>query len=393
MRGSGILRFIRRNLLYMLGLILVFVTPLCVHYHFVPFQFNQFLIQRLELSYGDATGRDVFDTLVSAYSSGLNIIFQQPKLEAPRFEDKLGMFSYLFSWLPPFAVVYPTEGFYYFTTTLKDVGDISGNVRIADLDKGKLSMAYFTVTNEVTHISHLGKDDGIIVRKHHEYLYEVEFKGKVVFFKIPKTDFSPPRLLKLIPEEEFIGHVHDESGVLLFLLYNNKTFSFYYVLDEESGIRETFELVDESHLLSKRTAFVYYYDRRYDRKILVGAYLDNIRLNNFYDGPADQVPFRTQLKEKLSIAYPNTLLGGGIDDFGVHLEKDIWSRVAISPYHRYTMLKQVTEKNERCSLELDVSQFWTCLTKEWWNNEVYRRAIIKRLQEEGKTVPKQLGVL
>jgi hypothetical protein len=43
-------------------------------------------------------------------------------------------------------------------------------------------------------------------------------------------------------------------------------------------------------LIGKRTGFAFYRDHRLDRKILIGAYELNSTVNNYFDGPFDQLP-------------------------------------------------------------------------------------------------------
>ncbi len=389
---SDRIRTVRRILsgfvVFLGGLLILGLVPLAVHSLYNPFQFNQFLIQRLDLKLGIAPRAQLLDGIRSSFSSGLNILSGAPKQVPNDFDDTLKMFGYIFSWLPSYAVVYPTEGFYYFTTSIPDVGPISGNVRVADLDKGLLSMAYFTVAeaNRQTRMRNILSTDGLEVKKLSAYRYEVKYQSKTVLFKLPERSQDEPLNFAKLPEEEYVGRVYDESGVQFLLVYNHLTTSFYYLLDERAGHTESYDQVTPSVLLGRRTAFVYFQEPHYPRKFLVGVLLDNIKANNFYDGPGDQVPFRANLREKLHMAYPNTLLGHGIDEHGVYLQKAQWQRIAISPYHRYASVTEVLEKMNRCEPNLGESEYWTCLTKEWWNHEAWRRGIYAKLKSEGKVV-------
>ena len=368
---------------------IIFITllPFFFHSFVLPIEFNQFLIQKLEIQYGVISAEDFADMITSSYSSGLNIIFNNPITEKPDFNDPEAVFSYIFSWIPPHAIVYPTEGFYYLSTNLKNA-EISGNVRVADLDKGKLNLAYFTVneTGRRTEGREFTVEDGLGITKISEGVHEVTYKGKTVHFKIAGIENEPPKKLQLLPEEEFVGHIHDEAGIKFFLMYNHQTNSFYDVLDEESGLADFLEEIDEHHVIGKRTGFMYYHDKEYDRKILVGVFLPNIAANNYLDGPGDQVPFWPNLREKLHIAYPNTMLGDGIDEHGVYLNRSEWARIAITPFLRFDDQSYVIEKTSMCTSEAGKSAFWTCLTKEWWNTPSWRQGIFEQLANESKTI-------
>jgi hypothetical protein len=267
-----------------------------------------------------------------------------------------------------------------------------GNIRIADLDEGKISFAYFVTTNpqEQTRILDVNESNGLRIEKKSDYLYDVSFNGKTVRFKIPKTDFLPPQKTELLPTEEFVGHIHDESGIKLFLLYNHDTNSFYEILDDEGGTPEQFDDLNDGYVLGKRTAFVFFKENNPKRAILTGVFLENIKANNYFDGPGDQVPFRAWLKEKLRVAYPNTFLGDGIDEHGVYLNRPAWTRIAISPYERYSKIEDVVLRRKNCDASTaSKSFFWTCLTKEWWNTKNWREGIFEQLKKEGKILKDQ----
>ena len=76
----------------------------------------------------------------------------------------------------------------------------------------------------------------------------------------------------------------------------------------------------------------------------------------------------------------------GIDEHGVYLKKNEWSRIAVSPYTRYASLAEFPERLLSCAGEQDRSVFWTCLTKEWWNTAPWRESIFTKLASEGKHV-------
>ncbi len=364
-------------------ILLILVLPFLAHVLFLPIEFNQFQIQSTELRYATISGRMMEDLLVSAYSSGLNMLFQKhpPK---PQVEDTQAFFAYVFSYLPSRIIVYPTEGFYYYHVKLKDAA-VSGNLRVADLNKGILHLAYFTLPlNTSIFYLDITKKDGLTIEKESNFSYALTYNNKRVHVTIPKTAFIAPKKLRLLPEEEFVGQIHDESGIKFFLIYNNKTYSFYNVVNEEE-VTERFESLPGDHLRGKRTDFLYYHDIAYARKILAGVYIKNVEANNFYDGPGDQVPYQLNLRSKLTAVYPQTLRGAGTDDQGVYLNTSEWMRIAISPYLRYSFYDDVITKTRNClPQQQDKNLFWTCITQEEWNTPAWRLHMKEELRKEGK---------
>jgi len=383
--------------------VLLLSVPILTALFFRPVEFNQFLIQKLRITYGVATAEDWRDTLTSLYGHGLQQLLG-PKTGKPKFDDERSVFRYVFSQLPPYAVVYPTEGFYYWTTKIDGVGEVSGNIRMADLDaKKQVSFAYFTIgsnpvgeqPDRVTHFHDFTAGDGLEVRKVSEREYDLSYDGRTVRLKGPKQFVEP--YFSLLPTEEVVGRIHDEAGIRLFLLFNHETKSFYEVLDEKGGLTERLASIDEHHSIGRRTGFVYFNDPEWQRKLLVGVDLQNIKANNFLDGPGDQVPYWVDFLDKINVAYPNTMLGDGTDRHGVYLNKPEWVRIAVSPYFRYDRSERVTERFSSCSAQPEAlnpenrPKLWTCLTKEWWNSPPWRLGILDQLVKEGKQLPPWLN--
>ncbi len=367
-----------RIIILVLIVFLVFL-PFIIHVLFVPIQFHQFLIHRWEVRYGVWTFKTIFDSVVSAYSSGMNILSLQPIANVPRMNDRIAMFSYLFSWVPPYAIVYPTEGFYYLRA--EDL-NLDGNIRIADLDNGKLTFAVHSLDYTERYFFEVNESDGLAVKKVSDHLYYVAYHGKTVRFKLTSIDVTPPSSLNLLPEEEYVGHIFDESGIKFFLLFNRNTTSFYDLLDEENSVSDTLVPLYNGLFVGKRSGFTFYYDKDYERKILVGVNLSNIERNNYFDGPGDQVPYWLDLKEKLNIVYPNTLLDGGIDKHGVYLNETSWRRVAIMPFIRYEAFDELLVRYSLCAHKKTKSFLWTCLTKEPWNTPQWRQEVLEEVKAQ-----------
>ena len=77
-----------------------------------------------------------------------------------------------------------------------------------------------------------------------------------------------------------------------FLMFNPKLKVFHYILDETVKIPDQFRQSNLTNriLIGVRTGFAYYLDLRMNRKILIGVFEANSRVNNSFDGPFDQLP-------------------------------------------------------------------------------------------------------
>src|SRR5262249_52761692 len=88
-------------------------------------------------------------------------------------------------------------------------------------------------------------------------------------------------------------------------------------------------------LIGKRTGFAFYRDHRIERKILIGVFEGNARVNNYFDGPFDQLPDNFIAGEALRriILQVQPSLAGKIDRLGG--SPDGSSRYLIAPYLHY----------------------------------------------------------
>jgi hypothetical protein len=113
---------------------------------------------------------------------------------------------------------------------------ISRQIRLADVFLGhnKISTAYFPVidtamSREVSYATEISETDGLISKKVSDNVYDVTYQGKTVRFTIPWLGNTQTKIA-LLPGEELIGHLFDESGTILLALYNKQTNSFYELL-------------------------------------------------------------------------------------------------------------------------------------------------------------------
>jgi len=257
--------------------------------------------------------------------------------------DPIVVFAFVLNSLPDRVKVYPTENYFYFSF-FHDGKRYAGNIRLdaSNRDEGKVIFAYYEDLSEwreespVTHII-LDASQGVSVERVENLVYRVSYGAKSVEFALNDLARVKPPPSVLGPDEKFIGPIFDESAIRFFLIYNLKLKIFHYILDETLPVAD--ELVPSHRtnriLIGKRTDFAFYRDYRLDRKILIGAFEGNIRANNYFDGPFDQLPDNFIEGETLRdiILELEPRLKGHIDRFGGSPDGAV--RYMIAPYLPY----------------------------------------------------------
>jgi len=259
-------------------------------------------------------------------------------------DDMTAVFRFVFFSLPDVVRVYPTENYYYFSFYRGGI-QYAGNLRLAavDRDTGILHFAYFAAANISTrdgemHYKALSTTDGVKVKKLDRFQYKVHYQGKEVVFSLNDlSDVKPPKGL-LRNKEVYIGPVFDESGIQFFLVFNSDRKIFHYILNEIEPVPDELlqSAVSERILIGRRTGFAFYKDHYIDRKLLIGVHTANVLVNNYYDGPFDQLPdnFITSDKLMKSIETSDPSVAGKIDRFGYI--KSSGGRYLIGPYLSYS---------------------------------------------------------
>jgi hypothetical protein len=264
----------------------------------------------------------------------------------PAFDiaDVLAVFEFVFESLPAEVTVYPTENYYYFTFHHGGVG-YAGNIRLAalDRDEGIVHFAYFPAATPSSREGEmrykpLTEADGVTLTKLAPLSYRVSYRRRDVVFNL--NDLSgvapPPELVTA--SEDYLGPVYDESGLQFYLFYNRDLKIFHYVLNEQAPVPEELRATDFSEriLIGRRTGYALYQDQRIDRKILIGVHFSNAAVNNYYDGPFDQLPDNfldgDTLKEALEASTPS--VAGRIDRYGYFSTGE--GRFLIGPYVQYS---------------------------------------------------------
>jgi hypothetical protein len=260
-------------------------------------------------------------------------------------KDALSVFRFVLNSLPDRVKVYPTENYYYFKFNSGGVS-YSGNIRLENerRDRGQVHFAFAPEFSEWKEeepavFKILTKKDGVTIERMEDLTYRISLAGKSVVFALNDLRHVKPPPGAMSADERFIGPIFDESGVRFLLVYNQRLKAFHYLLDETITPNETFAPSPSTDriLIGKRTGFAFYRDHKLDRKILIGVYEGNSRVNNYYDGPFDQLPDNFIQGNSLRDAILDVAsrLKGRIDRYGSSFDGE--SRYMIAPYVHYTV--------------------------------------------------------
>lgn len=272
-------------------------------------------------------------------------------------DDPTAVFAFVLNHLPERVTVYPTENYYYFRFMHAGT-PYAGNIRFdpRDRDQGKLQFAYSKELvdwiDRVPDDRHVTLDatQRVSVERVEPLVYRVSHNGKIVLFAL--NDLSQVRPPKAImgPDEVYIGPSYDELAVRFFFVFNRKLKGFLFLLDETVAVTD--DLVSSRSadriLIGRRTGFAFYRDQRIERKILIGAFEVNSRINNYFDGPFDQLPENFIEGEALrqAIIASDPSANGQIDRLGNYLDGQ--GRFLIHPYMLYRKETDLT-KVHRCA--------------------------------------------
>ncbi len=213
--------------------------------------------------------------------------------------DPMAMFAYVLKSLPERVKVYPTENYYYFKLTLNGT-PYAGNIRLdpAGREQGRVQFSYYPELSEWKGemagdvFAVLDAARGVKVEPQGRLTYRISYADRSVVFELNDLTHVKPPANILGSDEKYLGPIFDESAIAFFLIYNSRLKIFYYVLDETGRVADNLVPVKPAGriLIGRRTGFAFYRDHRLDRKILIGAFAANSRLNNYFDGPFDQLP-------------------------------------------------------------------------------------------------------
>jgi hypothetical protein len=288
--------------------------------------------------------------------------------------DLMSVFSYVMSQLPDRVKVYPTENYYYFGFIHEGIR-YAGNIRLdaSNRDEGKVIFAYFEDTSQwydeapVQHAI-LDASQGVTLEKVEPLVYRLSYQGKSVAFALNDLRDVKPPSGALGPDEKFIGPIFDESAIPFYLVFNTRLNIFHYVLNESDKVADSFFSPKGKNriLVGKRTGFAFYKDHHLNRKILIGAFQGNMRANNYFDGPFDQLPDNFIEGETLrdAILAVRPQLKGHIDRFGGAPDGSI--RFMIGPYLPYQELNELNAIDRCAAKKQKQPDYYRCFVS---NNE------------------------
>jgi hypothetical protein len=260
--------------------------------------------------------------------------------------DADAVFWQVFSSLPEEVTVYPSENYYYFILYV-DRRQIWGNLRLpaGRRELGVLVFAYFEfkespyVTDpRVTNSKEFDVASGLTIQELDRFTFLVRYRGKEVTFHLHQLSQDQPRLFRLGEDEVSVMRTFDESGYQFFLLFNLRGNYFTWVLNEEELLPDALTPLAPDLLVGKRSGFAFWIDPAHsDRKALLGVRGANATINNYYDGPFDQLADnyvdQTNISEYMMRASPG--LRGRLSKYGYFLDREANSRLAITPYYVY----------------------------------------------------------
>lgn len=287
-------------------------------------------------------------------------------------KEPMAVFAFVLNSLPGRVKVYPTENYYYFNFYYGGA-PYAGNIRIEPGDDGATAVhfVYYEDWSEwrpdspLTHVV-LDASRGVTVEKLERLVYRLTYGGRSVVFALNDLSQVRPPADALAPGETFIGPIFDESAIRFFLVYNSKLKVFLYVLDETVKVAEDFFPAGRSDriLVGKRTGFAFYRDRLRDRKILVGVFEANYRLNTHFDGPFDQLPDNFIEGDTLQKAILEVAPGlkGRIDRFGSFPDGAV--RFLIKPYATYRTVSELYGVDKCARAKLRAASYYACFVAE-----------------------------
>ena len=191
-----------------------------------------------------------------------------------------------------------------------------------------------------------GKAEGLVVATTSPLEWQLSYRGKTVAFHLNRLRQVPPVKFALGKDEEFVMRTYDESGCQFFLLFNRERKLFFWVLNEEEVVPETFEPVAEDLVVGRRTGFVFWVDKEHSqRRALISVRRASTLRNDYFDGPFDQLADndveQTRVSDFIQQAYPITK--GRIDKYGYWLNRADHQRVGLACYGAYEKLEDLLE--------------------------------------------------
>lgn len=288
-------------------------------------------------------------------------------------DNPMAVFEFVINNLPERVKVYPSESYFYFKI-IHNGRTYGGNIRIdiADRSAGVIHFAYFPEytlwwKSDEMHYKKITKEDGVDLEELGKLSYKITYKAKTVNFELRNLKDEKPPANTLAPNEVFIGPTEDESGLRFFLIFNPKLKLFLFVLNENASVPEHFHAVRYSNgkvssnvTVGERTGFAFYQDKKLSRHILIGVFEGNSMVNNYFDGPFDQLPDNFVEGDALrnAVVTVDPSLKGKVDRFGADPKGD--ERFAINPYIYYGSPDDLNIVERCVRNKKETRQYYTC---------------------------------
>jgi hypothetical protein len=257
------------------------------------------------------------------------------------------VFWRVFSGLDDEVTIYPSENYYYYSMYV-DGKQIWGNIRLpaGRREHGVLSFAYFEFKespfetgSRLSRSKYFLDRDGLTIEEIDPFQYIVRYSGKEVTFHLHRLRQDPPELWTVDENEVFIQRTFDESGYQFFLIYDENSDHFLWVLNEEESVPDILEPVSETDdlVIGRRSGFAFWVDAAHgDRKVMIAIRGQSAVRNDYYDGPFDQLAdnYVDEVRVSDYIVRASPSLEGRIDKYGYFTDRES-GRVSISPYYVY----------------------------------------------------------
>ena len=291
------------------------------------------------------------------------------EIESLDFENIQKTFHDVFFKLPDEVMIYPSENYLYFRFNAAGK-EIWGNLRLSprERDEGLVHFAYYEFNPDPqgpddVHFKYklLSPEDGLNINKLNDFCYQITYEGKIVTFNLYQLTQTPPTHFDIPLGEDVLFNSYDESRFQFYLMFNTQSHHFMWVLNEDEVVPDQLIPVRHDILVGQKSKFAFYIDNaNQDRKILIGVGIDNIKQNNYYDGPFDQladnyIDTDSKLSDYIQQAYPYTQ--GRVDEYGKFIDIE-GSRVAITPYAAYTSTTELTSIVDWSSNNRDGDEFY-----------------------------------
>ncbi|MEK7640387.1 MAG: hypothetical protein AAB389_00110, partial [Patescibacteria group bacterium] len=200
---------------------------------------------------------------------------------------------------------------------------------------------------------------GLTIQKLSSLGFLINFGGRSTLWELNNLSQTAPKSV-IRKGEVFVERTFDESGHQFLLVYNPKTAHFMFVLDEDRlMLPEALAPSADNIFIGEKSGFAFYQDG--NRKILFAISSDNVRKNNYYDGPFDQLADNfvpAGFLAKLEAVYPYSK--GRLDSYGRFTDVE-YSRLAVTPYYFYQNPVELSGIIKGCGDK----DFYECLTHDF----------------------------